>query len=169
MWRIAVVLVACSSSSEAPAPAPAPVRDEEAPPPPPPPPMKETPRATGTMHATWGVVTTVGACWYFSGPTGRDTKLVGDAQLTRDGDKVTMVFGGATFTGTFAPAAGGGNELRLGRTTVHDFDDPWTVTEQIHGPYREGAIIARYRYEECERGTHCPNHCTIDGELTLSR
>jgi hypothetical protein len=159
---LAIAFVACSSPSEEPAPAPAPLPHET--PPPPPPPVKETPRATGTMHATWAKTVTVGDCWYFSGPNGRDTKLVGDAQLTRDGDKITMVLGGATFAGEFT-----NGELRLGRTTLHDFDDSWTVTEKIHGPYREGAIIAKYRYEECERGTTCPNHCTIDGELTLSR
>ena len=163
---IVMVVVGCGSPSEEPVPAPAPV-PREAPLPPPPP--TETPRAHGTMHATWAKIVTVGDCWYFSGPNGRDTKLVGDAQLTRDGDQVTMTLGGATFTGTFAASGGNAGELQLGRTTLHDFDDPWTVTEKIHGPYREGAIIAKYRYVECERGTACPNHCTIDAELTLSR
>ena len=116
------------------------------------------------MHATWSKIVTVEDCWYFSGPSGRDTKLTGDAEVTRDGDRITLTLGGATFTGTYV-----GTELSLARKTVHDFSDPWTVQETIKGPYREGAIDAKYRYTECEHGTACPNHCTITAELRIAR
>ena len=115
------------------------------------------------MRTGWSDVATVGDCWYFSGPTGRDTRLAGPITLARDGDKVTATIGGATFTGTYRDS-----ELDLARDATHHFDDLWTTHERIHGAFKSGKITAHYHYEECEQGTHCPNHCTIEATLELA-
>jgi hypothetical protein len=115
------------------------------------------------MHATWGAVKTDEQnCWYFSGPTGRDTKLAGDVVFDRDGPQVTMTFGGATFRGTYRDSV-----LDLERASTHVFDGRWTTKEHIHGDYVGGKVLARYHYEECHVGEPCPNECRIDGALVF--
>jgi hypothetical protein len=171
-----VVLVACDSGSAAP-PAPPPAPPEPAAPAAPAPaaPATQTggggapapapvPTQRGNMHSHWSHIVTVDDCWYFSGPEGRDNRLAGDVELERSGDKIHMQWGNASFDGTFKAG-----ELDLERTTTHEFGDPWSATEHIHGKYIEGAIHAKYTYKECERGTACPNKCSIDAELDLSR
>ena len=116
------------------------------------------------MKATWSKIVTVDDCWYFSGPDGRDTKLAGEVEITRDGEALTLAFGRAKFTGTIK-----NGELVLGRKTSGDFGDTWSIVETIRGKYLEGAVRAHYTYAECEAGTHCPNKCTLTAELVLAR
>lgn len=115
------------------------------------------------MQASWRDVAAFSDCWYFSGPNGRDTRLAGPITLARDGDRVTATLGGATFTGTYRD-----RELDLARDATHRADDVWTTHERIRGAFEAGKISAHYHYEECERGTHCPNHCTIEATLELA-
>ncbi|MEP6863929.1 MAG: hypothetical protein ABJE66_25095 [Deltaproteobacteria bacterium] len=166
MWRmvsvVGVACVACGSSSD-PAPAAAPVREVAPPQNAAPAPAPAVVRNKVDMSTAWSDVAAVGDCWYFSGPAGRDTRLAGPITLARDGDKVTATIGGATFTGTYRDS-----ELDLARDASHHFDDAWTTHERIHGAFRSGKITAHYHYEECEQGTHCPNHCTIEATLELA-
>jgi hypothetical protein len=164
MWRMVLVAgVACGQASD-PAPAPAPVAaPTPSSPAPAPARAPASVRNRVDMHTGWRDVATVGDCWYFSGPDGRDTKLAGPITLARDGDKVTATIGGATFTGTYRDS-----ELDLARDATHRFDDVWTTHERIHGNFKAGKITARYHYEECEQGTPCPNHCTIEATLELA-
>lgn len=159
VWVVGVVCAACGSSGD-PAPAPEPVRE---PAPPSLAPAAAVVRNKVDMRTGWSDVATVGDCWYFSGPTGRETRLAGPITLARDGDKVTATLGGATFTGTYRDS-----ELDLARDATHRFDDLWTTHERIHGAFKSGKITAHYHYEECEQGTHCPNHCTIEATLELA-
>ena len=159
---VLVGCVACGTSSD-PAPAAAPAREVALPQNAAPPPAPAVVRNRVDMRTGWSDVATVGDCWYFSGPTGRDTRLAGPITLARDGDKVTATIGGATFTGTYRDS-----ELDLARDASHHFDDLWTTHERIHGAFKSGKITAHYHYEECEQGTHCPNHCTIEATLELA-
>jgi hypothetical protein len=161
MWRVVIaVLIGCSdhtSVEQAPVapPAPAPVA--------PPKPVAPVTPSHARMHATWTEIRSSGGCWYFSGPAGRDARLWGDAVFDRDGERVTMNFGGAVFAGTYRDRV-----LELDRTSTHVFDKTWTVTETIRGEYLAGTVTAHYHYEECERGTRCPNECTIEATLAFS-
>src|SRR5262249_45307994 len=69
--------------------------------PPPAPPPEQPAHGKGTLKAKWSRVVTTDTCWFFSGPDGRDTRLVGDVDIERDGERVRLMFGGATFEGTF--------------------------------------------------------------------
>jgi len=115
------------------------------------------------MHAGWSSIHADAECWYFSGPDGRDTKLAGDISFKREGERVTATIGGATFTGTYRD-----NVLDLERTSQHQADGTWTVHEKIVGDYVGGRVTARYHYDECLVGTHCPNHCTIEATLSFT-
>lgn len=158
-----VACVACGTSSD-PVPTAEPAREVAPPQPAPPPaPVPAVVRNRVDMRTGWSDVATVGDCWYFSGPNGRDTRLAGPITLARDGDKVTATIGGATFTGTYRDS-----ELDLARDATHHFDDLWTTHERIHGAFKSGKITAHYHYEECEQGTPCPNHCTIEATLELA-
>jgi hypothetical protein len=161
MWRLALVVCAACGSGEEPAPASEPAPPQHAAPAPVP--AAAVVRNKVDMRTGWSDVATVGDCWYFSGPTGRDTRLAGPITLARDGDKVTATIGGATFIGTYRDS-----ELDLARDATHHFDDAWTTHERIHGAFKSGKITAHYHYEECEQGTHCPNHCTIEATLELA-
>ena len=163
MWRLVLVgCVACGTSSD-PTPAAAPAHEVALPQNAAPAPVPAVVRNRVDMRTGWSDVATVGDCWYFSGPTGRDTRLAGPITLARDGDKVTATIGGATFTGTYRDS-----ELDLARDATHHFADLWTTHERIHGAFKSGKITAHYHYEECEQGTHCPNHCTIEATLELA-
>ena len=117
------------------------------------------------MHTTWSnVLTPRDTCFYFSGPRGRDTQLVGDAVLERDGDKVTMTWGNVAFTGTYRDSV-----LELQRRSTHQYSGQWTTTEVIKGEYRAetGTVTAKYHYEECEQHKPCPGPCHIEADLDL--
>lgn len=161
MWRLAFAMVVACGQGDAPEPPPA------LPPPPvvaaPPPPAPAVVRNKVDLRTAWTDVAASAGCWYFSGPNGRETRLAGPITLVRDGDKVTATIGGATFTGTYRDS-----ELDLARDATHRFDDLWTTHERIHGAFESGKITGHYHYEECEQGTRCPNHCTIEATLELS-
>jgi hypothetical protein len=176
MWRVVLLVMACGHRSDPPAdamlrrepPRPpdhwSPGGDPSPPVPPPPPPSHPQPGNTRRMHTAWGHVNlTQDTCWYFSGPTGRDTKLAGDVVFERNGETVKMTWGAAIFTGTYRD-----NVLALERKGEHQFDGRWTTKETFTGDYLGGKVIGKYHYEECHVGEHCPNECRIDGELVLS-
>ncbi len=107
---------------------------------------------------------TTSGCFYFSGPEGRDERLTGDVTVERSGDNVRLYIGDEIFTGTFRDG-----ELAVERHGIHDFDGPWTVTETIHGRYREGLMRAKYHYEEFPVGDPCPGRCMINANLVFLR
>jgi len=144
------------ASSNAPdVPAPAPASPEATPTP-------EAPYAT--LTAQWSRLRTQPNCFYFSGPEGRDNRLVGPVTVERAGTAVTLHIGGATFTGTYERG-----ELALTRRSRHDHGGAWTVVETIRGRYLEHIMRARYHYEECPVGGPCPSRCTLHADLTFVR
>jgi hypothetical protein len=109
----------------------------------------------------WANITTVDNCFYFSGPfNGRDENLRGSAALGLDGSRAIFRLGDAVFEGTLD-----GEALDLRRTTSHEFEGSWTVTETIVGTYRGGELRASYRYEECGH-QGCPGRCTMTADLS---
>ncbi|HET9626864.1 MAG TPA: hypothetical protein VFP84_36140 [Kofleriaceae bacterium] len=121
---------------------------------------------TATMTPVWRHVTSSDNCFFFSGPDGRDDPLTSPAVVERDGEAVAITIGRATFTGTFRAG-----ELFARRTSHHESLGAWTVTETLHGHYRDGLMTADYHYAECGPGPQgpCPARCTIDGKLALQR
>jgi len=162
MWRLALAVCVAGCQADAPAPSPAPAPAPEVPAPAPPP-VPAVVKNRVDMRTAWTEVAVSDGCWYFSGPNGRDTRLAGPITLARDGEKVTATIGGATFKGTYRDS-----ELDLARDATHRFDDLWTTHDRIHGAFKSGKITGHYHYEECEQGTRCPNHCTIEATLELS-
>ena len=56
--------------------------------------------------------------------------------------------------------------VTLARTTTHDFDGRWQVTETIDGTYEGGRPHAAARYEECgDSQPACPGRCTTTADL----
>ncbi|CAN5837935.1 hypothetical protein BH11MYX3_BH11MYX3_47280 [soil metagenome] len=156
----ALVLLGCSNNedhTEVPAPAPAP---EIAAPP--------SPRVRPPVTVHWSNVVRTDNCWFFSGPEGRDDQLVGDVRVEtveREGERIRVRIGTATFEGTYARG-----QLALGRSSDHDYNGAWSTTEVIRGQLTGRRLEARYRYEECEIATRtCPGRCTITGDLVFSR
>lgn len=115
-------------------------------------------------NTSWIDVKAKDGCWFFSGPSGRDTKLAGRARLTVDGDYVKLYWNGATFEGS-VQAAG---ELSLARRATHHFGGAWTVDETIVGTLVGTSLSGQYHYEECSR-TKCPSECTIDAHVQIDK
>lgn len=115
----------------------------------------------------WVSVRDTPPCFYFSGPDGRDTKLVGEVIVDRvelgDGD-IRLAIAGATFAGTYRD-----KELAVKRTSDHTFGGSWTATEEIKGKLIDNTFLGTYSYRECEHGNACPGHCTIDAEIRFER
>jgi len=126
------------------------------------------PTATGptssVAQVTWAAVSSTNGCFFFSGPDGRDDKLIGDARFSRDGDQLTLTIDKVVFRGRITNL-----DFVVTRRSRHDYDGPWNVDEKITGKLLEGRIDARYRYHECEVGTKCPGPCTIDGTIVFRR
>jgi hypothetical protein len=125
-------------------------------------PAPSTPFAT--LTARWSNIRGTGACFYFSGPSGRDNQLVGDVTVERSGDRAILHIGGATFAGTYRDG-----ELAVTRHSVHDYGGRWTVDETIRGRYLERLMRATYHYEECQDGDTCPGTCVLDARLVFAR
>jgi hypothetical protein len=126
-------------------------------------PAAAEPVAAGGVH--WSQLGPAArGCFFFSGPSGRDDQLTGPANVERNGDAVSITIGAAVFIGTFHD-----NELRAARKSRHDFGGTWTVTETLHGFYRDGLMTAAYHYSECTAGLPCPDRCTLDGTITFPR
>jgi hypothetical protein len=68
--------------------------------------------------------------------------------------------GDALFEGSLTDEA-----LSVQRTTTHEFEGSWTVTETIAGTVGAGELRASYRYEECGK-QGCPGRCTMTADLT---
>jgi hypothetical protein len=151
-----VVVAACASTShpEAHAPVSAPVAA--------PAPMaasRAEPRALPPVR--WANITTAENCFYFSGPfNGRDESLRGRAELEVDGTRAILRLGDAVFEGSLADET-----LSVRRTSTHEFEGAWTVTETIVGTVGAGELRASYRYEECGN-QGCPGRCTMTADLS---
>ena len=158
-----VALAACSAREDDREAAPVPVPVPQAPPAPAPAPRPTQP-SDYQFTVEWSEIKATEGCFFFSGPDGRDDKLGPHVEVRREEpDRVELRFGSAVFSGT---ARNG--ELEVTRDSSHDFDGRWTVTERIHGRAREEREMhARYRYQECEVGQHCPGTCRIDAKLVL--
>ena len=158
-----VVLAACSSDAATPPPATrtAPKVESEVeleePAPPRPPPRDHDLQWTQIVETNPG-------CFYFSGPTGRDNRLVGRARLERMATGVRLEVGGAQFDGTLA-----NGEVRLRRESRHQFSGAWQAEETIVGRYTDGVLIAHYVYDECQLGRRCRHDCILTGTLRVSR
>jgi hypothetical protein len=126
---------------------------------------KPTPqRKPAKLKVEWANVQTTDGCFFFSGPEGRDDRLVGHATVERAGSAITITIAKGEFRGV----AKDGN-VTVTRQSKHDFSGPWLVNEVITGKIVEGgAIVARYHYDECElSAAECPGRCIIDADLTL--
>ena len=122
--------------------------------------------ATGNWKVSWeNVKTETDGCFFFSGPDGRDDKLVGEASIVRDGDLLAIHFGKVVFRGRTTPQG-----FTVSRKSEHDFNGSWNVTEVISGKRLESPIRAHYRYNECQVGdAECPGQCTINGTIVFKR
>lgn len=174
-WCLAVALLACSDAESVRnvPPPPAIPRDApgglaEAPPMDaalaeapllgPPAPLPRGDRKRGA----WSDIVTGDGCFYFSGPDGRDTQLRDDIAIAIDGDRAVVTWSGVVFEGTLRE-----DVLDVKRTGRYDFNGPWTTTERLRGPYREGVLHGTYTYEECERGSTCPGPCKISARVVV--
>ncbi len=157
-WLLPLLLVGCiedrESSRDRPTPKVAPVTEQPAP-----------PQNTTTFKVAWQDVQATTGCFFFSGPNGRDDQLVGNAVFQRNGSELAVTINKVVFRGTIHK-----DGFTVTRRSSHDYSGPWVVDEVISGPRpAEGALRATYRYNECEKGTKCPNQCTIDGTIVFSR
>ena len=116
----------------------------------------------------WLGVRATDGCFFFSGPDGRDDKLVGPVVVDRAesaNGQLTVKIATATFTGTYRDRV-----LLLTRHSTHVFNGPWKVTEEIHGQFIDGVLQGGYHYEECEvAASSCPGRCTIDADLVFEK
>ncbi len=155
-WLAALGLIACDPST-APRDEPAPVV----------PVVVSKPKPTAPLRIRWVDVRDTPPCFYFSGPDGRDDKLIGDVTVDRaelgDGN-IALTINGVTFRGVFRD-----RELTVKRTSEHTFGGAWTATEEIHGTFVDSTLIGTYSYRECEHDNQCPGHCTIDADIRLER
>jgi hypothetical protein len=138
--------------------------------------------AAGARDVTvaWSDVRASQSCFFFSGPgaLGRNDRLGGRARLDlRDGRAVLDFGGGVRFTGS------AGERVTLARTSEHDFQGTWRVTERITGTWQAGVerhldtpcteaprvAAAQYSYAECDTAnpSSCPGPCTITATLTI--
>ena len=123
------------------------------------------PSTTATYKVSWQDVRTTSGCFFFSGPDGRDDQLVGTAVFERNGSELTVTINKVVFRGVLTK-----DGFSVARKSRHDYGGPWDVDETIAGPKPvEGSLRAIYRYNECELGTKCPNTCSIQGTLVLTR
>jgi hypothetical protein len=135
----------------------------------PPPPRRVAAPLLARRTARWDRIEAAN-CVFFSGPNGRDTKLVGVVEIERaPNDAVEVRFldaASATFTGTIHDG-----ELRLERRTdYNNYGDAWKTTETIEGRLVAGRMATHYHYEECKVGDPpCPGTCTIEADLTFVR
>jgi len=164
------VVAACSSKRAEPEPAPAPaVRKEPAPPKEPVAgtvPRSPPPATPYQIH--WSNVDIVDNCFYFSGPDGRDDKLVGEVRVETvelEGSALRIRIGATVFEGTYVAGA-----LDLVRDSQHEFGGAWKVHETLRGRQVEGEMRATYSYEECELDTGmCPGRCTMSADVSIRR
>lgn len=111
-------------------------------------------------------MTAAPGCFFFSGPDGRDDRLVGRVVFDRaeiENGAISLKIAGATFTGTYRD-----HELRVARQSTHEFSGAWKVTEELHGRVAAGVFRGEYHYEECEIAARsCPGSCTISARITF--
>jgi hypothetical protein len=131
------------------------------------------------VSVAWSSVRSTDGCFFFSGPgaLGRDTPLGNTARFEGTASGASLAFGGARFEGPSTP------DIRLARTSTHDFGGPWRVTETIEGrwvtpqtaphldtPCTESppqVIEATYVYHEYEGSSRTAGHCTITANVTI--
>ncbi len=163
---VLVLLTACSSKSPESAPTDrgSATRVE--------PPAGTVPRATpttpGPYQIHWSNVEAVDNCFFFSGPDGRDDRLVGEVRVETvelEGSALRIRIGETVFEGTYVSGT-----IDLVRDSTHEFDGTWKTHETLRGRQIEGELRATYRYEECELATgECPGRCTITADVTILR
>ena len=149
------VLGACNDPRPKPAPKPAPVPVQASPRPP--------VRVTARQSVTWGQVEASDGCFFFSGPEGTDDRLTGTASIERSGEHITLTIDRAVFEGVYRDGA-----LDVMRVSSHQYEGAWLAFERMHGDYKDGHMIVRYRYNECELAGECPGRCTIAGEIIFA-
>lgn len=127
------------------------------------------PKPGAPLRVQWSDVKATEGCFFFSGPAGRDDRLVGSARITRDPSGVIVTIAKAEFRGVVRD-----QRLVATRTSKHDFGGAWIVTETLRGRYSDGAFVGSYSYEECEVGKQkgveaetCPDRCRIAATLAL--
>ena len=157
-WLLPLLLVGCIEDRDSPRDTPI-AKPQLAP-------VAENPgQNTTTFKLAWQDVRSTSGCFFFSGPNGRDDQLVGTALFERNGTELTVTINKAVFRGTITK-----DGFSVTRKSRHDYGGPWDVDEAIAGPRPvEGSLRASYRYNECELGTKCPNNCSIQGTLVLTR
>ena len=151
------------AATPAPSPSP-PAPTTEAPPP------SSVPK--GPLRIAWANVTGTDGCFFFSGPDGRDDRLVGEVVVqaaaeaaAREGTPLLLRIGTARFEGSLV-----GGTLELVRRSTHEFDGRWEVHETMRGRMRDGELRATYRYEECQVGAAaCPDRCTLTADVVIRR
>lgn len=117
-----------------------------------------------TYDVAWSNVRAVDPCWYFSGPSGRDSPLGTELRVRVDAESV-LTWGKATFRGTW-----GSREIDVTRHARHDYEGAWIITERLVGTRTAGRVRATYTYAECEVGSACTdarNHCSIHATVDL--
>ncbi len=126
-------------------------------------------QASPQSKIEWTKVDATRDCFFFSGPDGRDDKLVGEVHVEAidrgaEGARVSLRIGTALFNGSYIDG-----QLSVSRSSQHDFGGPWAVTEHVNGTLRDGRIHASYSYQECDRRTHaCPGRCKINRTLEFT-
>lgn len=119
-------------------------------------------------RAAWSEVRRSEQCLFLSGPAGLGlyASLEGDVAMEQTGEQLRVMFeSGAEFQGR---AQAG--RLTLQRKSSYEHrKTPWTATERLEGELREGGLVARYHYEECDLSGKegCPGRCEIEGRLEL--
>jgi len=114
------------------------------------------------LRASWSNVKSTDTCWYFSGPSGRDTPLGAHVEVRRDADHAWVRWGQASFEGSWSA-----NAIDVSRLATHTYAGTWIISERLEGRITEQAIRAKYTYDECEQGTRCPGRCRITADVAL--
>jgi hypothetical protein len=141
-------------------------------------PPPATPAGTGTVQVVdvsgpatvqvrWDAIRSSSGCFFFGGPgnLARDDSLGTTARWLREGNALVLDFDGTRFEGD-----GTASPLVLRRSSQHDYQGKWDVTQTITlSPTSPGMLGGSYGYRECniEDPSECPTRCTIEARLSL--
>ena len=128
------------------------------------------PNHVDAVAVDWGRSTSIGSCFYFSGPgdLGRDDDLGARAAYLRSANRIALSFEGLLFEGELS-----GDQVVLERVSEHDYDGTWKVTETITATLgkTDDCVVLRgtYGYAECDtnRPVNCPGPCTISAPIEV--
>lgn len=114
-------------------------------------------------RATWAnVVSVTPSCWFFSGPSGRDTPLGDRLSVRIEAGHAWLTWDKAAFEGTW-----GADTVDMFRLATHDYLGAWVISERLVGSVKEKGIHAKYTYNECQEGATCPGECSITADVLL--